>query len=148
METPEGNNQLLDDEAHAAHGSALIGSTESSRNRLVCPPLPHAGGSVSYIAHDLLRTMLNRAKDNYRNGYSPDSMANVESLRGHRQELVEYCRDHGIKLPDSHRDQSGNAPVEAWVAHLLEHFAAPATITVHAFHEGMDSVPHVRLTLS
>jgi len=141
------NDSLIDDELREAHNKSL-GRAKSNPARIPCPG-PEKGRSViEYLMNVLLPTMTRLAQANYRNGNLADCTVNVEYFRPRRRELIEYCRDHRLRLPDELRDESGNAPVGDWLALTMTHLALPSTITIHSFEEGMDNVPYIRLTLS
>jgi hypothetical protein len=84
----------------------------------------------------------------HRSGQLADCTVNVEQLRPRRRDLIKYCQDHHLRLPDELRDESGNAPIGDWLALTMTYLALPSVVTIQSFAEGMDDVPYIRLTLS
>lgn len=141
-------DSLIDDELREAHAKSALVHIRSNSARIPCPGPQKEQGAIEYIETVLLPIITKLAQAFYRNGYLADCTVNVEHFRSRRRELIEYCRDHHLKLPDKLRDQSGNAPVGDWLALAMTHLALPSVVTIHSFEEGMDNVPYIRLTLS
>lgn len=146
--TSVSNTSLIDDELREAHAKSALEHAKSNPARIPCPGPQKTQNVIDYIATMLLPTMTRLAQANYRNGDLADCTVNVENLRPRRHELIEYCRDNHLKLPDALRDQSGNAPIGDWLALMMTYLALPNVITVRSFEEGMDNVPYIRLALS
>ena len=141
-------DSLIDDELREAHTESVLEHTRSNPARIPCPGPQKDQSAIEYIETVLLPIMTKLAQAFYRNGDLADCTVNVEHFRSRRRELIEYCRDHHLKLPNELRDESGNAPVGDWLALMMTYLALPSVVTIHSFEEGMDNVPYIRLTLS
>lgn len=141
-------DSLVDDELREADAELAQEHIRSNPARIPCPGPQKGQGIIEYIEVTLLPTMTKLAQAFHRSGNLADCTVNVEQLRSRRRELIEYCRDHRLKLPDELRDESGNAPVGDWLALTMTYLALPSVVTIHSFTEGMEDVPYIRLTLS
>jgi len=138
----------LVDELREADAKSAREYARSNPARIPCPGPQKGQDVIEYIETTLLPIMTKLAQAFHRSGHLADYTINVERLRPRRRELIEYCRDHRLKLPDKLRDESGNAPVGDWLALTMTYLALPSIITVYSFKEGSDNVPYIRLTLS
>lgn len=141
-------DSFIDDELQEAHSESATKHTRSNPARIPCPGPQKGQGVIEYIETVLLPITTKLAQAFYRSGDLADCTINVEHFRSRRRELIEYCRDHRLKLPNELRDQSGHAPVGDWLALTMTHLALPSVVTIHSFEEGIDNAPCIRLTLS
>jgi hypothetical protein len=141
-------NLLVEEDIQEINAESVQKHARSNPARIPCPGPQKGQGVIEYIESTLLPIMTKLAQAFHRSGNLADCTVNVEQLRPRRRELIEYCRDHRLKLPDELRDESGNAPVGDWLALTMTYLALPSIVTIHSFKEGPDNVPYIRLTLS
>lgn len=146
--TATSTDTLVNDKLREADAESAKEYTRSNPARIPCPGPRKEQDVIEYIETTLLPIMTKLAQAFHRSGNLADCTVNVEKLRPRRRDLVKYCRDHHLRLPDELRDESGNAQVGHWLALTMTYLALPSVITVHSFTEGMDEVPYIRLTLS
>lgn len=146
--TATSTDTLVDDELREANAESAREHTRSNPARIPCPGPQKGQDVIEYIETTLLPIMTKLAQAFHRSGNLADCTVNVEQLRPRRRDLIKYCQDHHLRLPDELRDESGNAPIGNWIALTMTHLALPSVVTIHSFTEGMDEVPYIRLTLS
>ena len=146
--TATSTDLLINEDLQETDSKSVHKYPESNPARIPCPGPQKEQSVIEYIQNTLLPIMTKLAQAFHRSGNLADCTVNVEQFRPRRRELITYCRDHHLRLPDELRDGSGNAPVGDWLALTMTYLALPSTVTIHSFKEGVENVPYIRLTLS